>query len=109
MDEGMLMVGKVGGSDSAGGGGDGGTDGGSSVTVGMARGGVCETGDLIGEPFVMSESTEKREIGRGFPKLSLEKRSGRGGVGLPAEPRDTGGFGGGERTGPWSCSWTRTC
>lgn len=45
-------------------------------------GGVVELGERIGEPVVMSESTEKRDTGLGFPKLSRLNRSGRGGVGL---------------------------
>ena len=36
----------------------------------------------MGEPVVISESAEKREMALGLPKLSRENRSGRGGVGL---------------------------
>jgi hypothetical protein len=54
----------------------------SSSKVDIRLGGVVELGDRIGEPLVMSESTEKRDTGLGFPKLSRLNRSGRGGVGL---------------------------
>lgn len=83
------------------------------MSVGMPREGVCATGDLTGEPIVMSESAEKRDTR--FPKLSLEYRSGRGGVGLTAGRGAGMDIGldicvvvlGGDRTGPGSCSWKR--
>jgi hypothetical protein len=63
----------------------------------------------------MSESAEKRDTR--FPKLSLEYRSGRGGVGLTAGVGAGMDIGfdicgmvvdlGGDRTGPGSCSWKR--
>jgi hypothetical protein len=56
----------------------------SSGNVPIVRGGVAVVvvGERTGEPFVISESTENRDTGRGFPKLSRLNRSGRGGVGL---------------------------
>ena len=45
-----------------------------------ARGGVSRV--RIGEPLVISESTEKRDTGRGSPKLSRLALSGRGGIRL---------------------------
>jgi hypothetical protein len=89
------------------------------MSVGIPRGGVCATGDFTGEPIVMSESAEKRDTR--FPKLSLEYRSGRGGVGLIVGAGTGVGAGmdigfdicgvvvdfGGDRTGPGSCSWKR--
>ena len=56
-------------------------------------------GERTGEPLEISESAEKRDIGR--PMLSLLIRSGLGGGGI--EELDPVG------TGPESCSWTRTC
>lgn len=59
---------------------------GSSASRVMPTGGDLDTGDLIGEPLVRSESAEKREIAFGLPKLSrlsvllLETRCGRGGA-----------------------------
>lgn len=63
----------------------------SSGRVDIRLGGVRFGGERIGEPLVMSESAENRDTGRGLPKLSRLKRSGRGGVGLTV--------GGGARTG----------
>jgi len=75
--DGKLRVGRDGGARSVVSGCD------SSSLVGLRV-----EGDRTEDPLVMSESAEKREIGRGLPKLSRLKRSGCGGVGF-------GGGGGG--------------
>lgn len=42
---------------------------------GALVGGERDVGERMGDPLVRSESAEKREIGRGLPKLSRLKRS----------------------------------